>query len=774
MIITRSWLQEWIDISQISTENIIQSLNSIGLEVSNHYKIVLPEKVVVGYIKTKSKHENSDHLSVCEVDVGSEILQIVCGAQNVAVGQYVCVSLIGARIGDITIKKSRLRGVDSNGMICSAKELGIGDLNDGILVLDDSIGDIVLGKELREYTLLNDEIIEVDLTPNRGDCLSVYGIARDLAAYFDLLPKLPMYEEKDNLLGIGRIVSIHSIQQKSCAFQYRAFEITNKSTIQLDLLRRLRIYFAQLTKKIKLDEILAYCTYSTGVLLRAYDFKKICPSCVKIVIDIKEEESGNYGVYVEDKRLSLAGIIQEKAQVDDETQIVLIEANYTSPHLIAKAVGSNKELVGDTHVYNAIRGSEPDLNVGGDFLFSILSKFSGLNLYAGFQQILPNRDKKVINFSINSISNMVGRDLINNDIVKILKKLNFEVDVREELISIKIPFYRHDIENSHDICEEIVRMIGIDNIPSKPLKFRESNNICEQYFEYKNKKHIRLNSVANGFFECLHYVFDSKDELLSLGFKECRKRIINPINSELNMLRPTLFNHILKSCERNTKNSKKAIKLFEIGSVFDEFGKEKQRLAFLASGLKNESSLQYGSKPEMVDFINFASLIQNIIGNFNCVPTKTIVFLNPFEQAFIEINGEKVGYIGRLDLNIERKLKLFKTYFCEVDFDKLKFNEKVAYPYSKFQSTTRDLSFLVPDNLKFKAIKDAISGLKIDELKDFRLVDIYGDDSIKGFKSYMIKFVFQSHEKTLEDNDLVCFIDKIIMVLKNDLDIGLR
>ena len=187
MIVTRNWLQEWIDISQINSEKLAKILNEIGLEVDSYSEIRLPQKVVIGYVKSKRAHENSDKLNICEVDVGSEILQIVCGAKNVETGQYVAVSLIGATLPNgIKIKPAKLRGVDSFGMICSATELGLPKLNDGIMVLDNSLGDIVIGRELCKYPLLNDDIIEIGLTPNRGDCLSIYGVARDLSAALDI------------------------------------------------------------------------------------------------------------------------------------------------------------------------------------------------------------------------------------------------------------------------------------------------------------------------------------------------------------------------------------------------------------------------------------------------------------------------------------------------------------------------------------------------------------------------------------------------------------
>ncbi|MGB3751620.1 MAG: phenylalanine--tRNA ligase subunit beta, partial [Arcobacteraceae bacterium] len=187
MIITRQWIQEYIDISKISTQNICKALNSIGLEVDSANRILIPNNVVVGYVESCEKHPDADKLNICQVNIGSKIEQIVCGAKNVAAGQYVAVATVGAILGDdFKIKKAELRGVASNGMICSSTEIGLPKLNDGIMELDNSIGELKIGKELNEYSLINDEIIEIDLTANRGDCLSINGVAREFSTYFNI------------------------------------------------------------------------------------------------------------------------------------------------------------------------------------------------------------------------------------------------------------------------------------------------------------------------------------------------------------------------------------------------------------------------------------------------------------------------------------------------------------------------------------------------------------------------------------------------------------
>ena len=371
---------------------------------------------------------------------------------------------------------------------------------------------------------------------------------------------------------------------------------------------------------------------------------------------------------------------------------------------------------------------------------------------------------------------MIGQEVARNDVVKILKKLGFEiaVNVEQESFNVKVPLFRHDIVNSHDICEEIVRIIGIDNIASTPLNFSEKNRLNKTYFDYKNALNLRRRAASNGFFESVHYVFDSLDELSELNFKPCKIKILNPINNELNTLRPALVNHLLSSSEKNIKNSKRSVRLFELGEVFDENANQGLNLGFVVSGLLKEPTLINGAKGEEANFYAFAAMVQNVIGKFELKPCREISYLSPYEQAHIYQNGEKIGYIGRVDARVEAKRDLPKTYVCEIDFAKLKFEPILAAPYSKFQSTTRDLSLIVPENFEAGRIYECIRGLNLKELKEFLPVDIYKDAKLNGAISLSLKFTFQDMEKTLEDDDINALMDKILSELKEKLNIGIR
>lgn len=766
MIITKSWLSDWLDFEDKSLDDIAHTLNSIGIEVDRICTLKVPDKIVVGFVKEKIKHENSDKLSICQVDVGSEILQIVCGAQNVAQGQFVAVALKGALMPNgMEIKEAKLRGVDSCGMLCSSTELGFEKINDGIMLLDDSIGELELGKALNSYEIFNDGLIEVELTPNRGDCLSIYGIARDLAVALNLnLKEKPPFKEGENVLGIGRILRLSAEKELNSLYNYRAIELKEK--IQTNLLISLRLAQVENFGKNPIENLLNYATHSTGVLFNAYDLNSICKENEEFTFNLVKEIHGETKISCQDELLSVSGIYQEeKFKCKEDSKIIIIEANYTDPMIIADAKMSYKKQDEQT-IYRSFRGSEPKLNLGMDFLLSVLEKNPDLIIYSSSQQIITSKELPNIPISIESISKTIGQEVDKDEVLKILKKLGFELIISADgLVNVKAPMHRPDIKNLADICEEVVRIIGIDNIASKGLEFVEKNRLNSTYKNYKELVELRKKAVANGYFESLHYVLDNEEELKSLGFNPVKLKLINPITAELNTLRTTLLNHLLNAASLNAKNSKKIIKLFELGVVFGSNNEELNHIAFVHSGYTEEPKISNKAKPELANFYDFLLDLKNIIGDFKLKASKHDI-LSPYEQADIYLKDLKIGFAGRLHLKIENERDLLKTYICELDLNLIKQHFKLAKPYSKFPSISRDLSILIPKGFEYEKIKNCIEELDLENLENFRLVDLYSDASLENSYSLTLKFVFRDMNKTLEEAQVAEHMDKILQSFK--------
>lgn len=779
MIITKRWLSEWIDIEKINTDEICTTLNAIGLEVDGVEKIEIPEKVVVGKVLTCKKHPDATKLNICEVDVGSEVVQIVCGAKNVAAEQFVPVSKVGAVLPNgVTIKAAKLRGVDSCGMICSSTELGLPAMVDGIMVLDSSIGELILGKELREYPLINDDVIELELTANRGDCLSIYGVARDLSVPFDLeLHALEEKEEEDNQLGIGRVLNVIAHDKVDGSFLYKVYE---KEEIKSNLLIDLRLAFAQAYVGDELQRLLNYATYSTGVLLRAYTHKCFSADNEKATVRIKKHTNGLDAVFgTNSQLLSYVGISQnEECKANKNDEKVIVEANYTNPQLISQN-SANKKIEADRHLYRSSRGSEPDLEFGMNYFIDTLKNTSNVMIYAGDQQVIQEEEEKHITINLDEMALMIGESIEKNVIIKILQRLGFDVSFKNEqnVMHLKIPKCRSDIVNEQDVCEEIVRIVGIDNIHSKPLVFAEQSRMNKTYERFKKRQMYRYKAVGVGFYETLHFVFDNLERVEKYGLKTIYKKreISNPITNELNTLRTSLIPNLLDSVSRNIKFGRKSIRLFETGIVFDKSRDESLKLGFVFSGdVENEKISNHG-KPASIDFFTFAQKVSAVIGDFELekgVPTDLLS--SPYEYAKVILNGVEVGFISRVHLGIERELDLPRTYICELDVASLPYEKIEAHVYSKYQASSRDLSLMVPKTLEFGILRKHIAEISPKELIKVSPIDIYESEDFGENMSLTLKLQFQSDEKTLEDEDINSIIQTILSSLKDKFGINIR
>ena len=773
MIITRRWLEEFINISNISTDEICKTLNNIGLEVDSVEKNSIASKVVVAKVLSKEKHPDADKLNVCQVDLGDEVTQIVCGASNVEAGQTVAVATIGAILGDdFKIKAAKLRGVESNGMICSSTELGLPKLNDGIMVLDNSIGELILGKELKDYPILNDDIIEIGLTPNRGDCLSILGVARELAAFYDL----PLIELDKNIndheLSIGQIFEINS----SNIDTFLAYKAIDFSSFKLDLVTNLRVaLIGKFKENHHIKNSLTYATHCVGVILNAYPREDFVLKNELSVLDLRKNEKGFDCSYSSTNCLSQ--ICVEQKDFNENSSDFLLEASYINPELVSKRVFDTKIKTGDIF-YKASRGSNPDLNYGVNYFSSFASKM-GATIYSGAKEFLEDVERITLSVSVKNINSIIGQNIEKIEIERILTSLEFSIkESVDDILLIKVPHYRHDIKNIADIAEEVIRMVGIDNIISKPLAIDEVNRVNKTSLDLQKKNKLRYKAIENGFFETLTYVFSSKENLEKYGFQTVKSDLdlINPIVKELNTYRTTLLLNLIEACSNNFKTGSRSASFFEIGTIFDENRVESKKIAFVHSGASSLEDVSNAGKPKNMDFFSFAKKVLNTIGEFELEPMTNIdnKFIHPYQSASILIDGKISGFISKLHPSVAADFDLSDTFFTQIDFDSLEDGLIKASSYSKFQASRKDLSIIAPKTLEFKEIKKVINSLNNSLIKQYNLIDIYSDDKLGENESLTIRFTLQSDDKTLEDEDINQVINSILDALKEKLNITLR
>jgi len=777
MIVTRSWLNEWIDLDGISTDDLVKTFNSIGLEVDSLESYEVPKKIVFGRVLECEKHPDADKLNVCKVDIGTSIRQIVCGASNVRAGLDVVVATIGAVMpGGLTIKPVKLRGVESEGMICSAKEIGLPDCQDGILELDSSIGKFTLGQEVCENKIFSDDIIELELTANRGDCLSIRGVTRDLSAAYDRpIKEYSFNDDKDRRVGIGRILSLSYDKALDVNLRYRAIELKE---LTLPLIIKLRLAQIEDTRQTDIESLMLYTTHSTGVILRAYNYAFFCKDNEPVAkIELKEDKDGYASIYAI-KKASTVGIIQEnESKVTYNEGTVLIEASYIPPDIISKKMQISKMPSGPMF-YKTSRGSEPELDKGLNLCLSLIESNSNSSIFGGNIEACDTYKDSIVSVSKKEIDEIIGVDIDKARITKILQNLGFGTAKRSlENFVISVPRYRHDVENKQDVVEEIVRMVGIDNIPSKPFFFAEANRLEDDYFRYKKRSVFRHRAVQSGFFESVHFVFDEKKVLNSYGFETTLNKLelLNPIVNTLDTLRPTLYTGLLKATSNNVKNGYLGVKLFEIGSVFSPEREESLKMAMIFSGDRENQTISNLGKPKKIDFAFFTQKIADIIGDFELSTYETKHSLShKYQSAQISIDGGVIGEVFRVHPNVEKDYDLDVTYMCELDFDKIPYGLKTARKTSKFQASFRDLSIIIPDDMEYETIKKLIEKVATKEIVRFYPVDKYSDDTLADKVSLSIRFVLQSDEKTLQEEDITSSIDEILNALKDELGVGLR
>ena len=684
MIITRTWLEEFIDISKISTDDICKTLNSIGLEVDSLNKISIAPKVVVGKVLEKIKHPDADKLNICQVDLGNETVQIVCGAKNVEAGQFVPVAVVGCDLGDnFIIKAAKLRGTESNGMICSSTELGLAKLNDGILELDESIGKLILGKELREYPKLNDDIIEVDLTANRGDCLSIHGVARELGAYYNI----PMFEldkqAKNNDLSIGQFLEIQCDGNIDASVLFKAVDFT---AFKLNVLHKLRTgILGKFKEDNNIKNILTYVTHTTGVILNVYPLDKTIKNNNLSHLKIEKDEQGFDNIYGTEQ---LSKICIEYKDISSNDTNFILEASYINPEFISKKVYDTKVTTGDVY-YKTSRGSEPDIEFGMDYFCNLVSKYGAL-IYRGNETFIEDKEKLTLDISIKKVNSIIGQNIEKIDIEKILASLGFEVkDTIDNVFVVKVPHYRHDIKNIADVTEEIVRIIGIDNIIAKPLQIDEVNRVNKTSNDLIKKNRLRFKAIENGFYETLTYVFSSKESLEKYGFKTVKNELdlINPIVKELNTFRSTILLNLVEACANNFKVGARSTAFFEIGTIFDENRNESKKISFIQTGSIEQEEISNAGKPKNIDFFTFSKKVLNTIGKFDLEPMTQIdnLFVHPYQNANVLIDGKVVGYICKLHPSVCEDYDLNDTFIAEIDFEAIKHEIIKTGSYSKFQ-----------------------------------------------------------------------------------------
>ncbi|MGL2616619.1 phenylalanine--tRNA ligase subunit beta [Helicobacter pylori] len=743
---------------------LCEDLSRLGLEVESCIPYIAPKNVVVGKVLEKAPHKNAEKLSVCQVDVGKEVLQIVCGAKNVTPNQFVPVALNGALIGSTTIAKTELRGVESCGMICSSSELGFPKINDGILELDESVGELVLGKELNEYAPFNTHVLEISLTPNRGDCLSVLGIAREISAFYHT-PLKPIkalnFTPKSDLITLIMGENIES---------HLAYYLIYNHSLKTPLNIKLSLAHNNALSENDLNNFIEFSTHFSGVIMNAYSLNK-----TPMDLSVKNDENNLESVYINHQKRSTIAIKHQDQK--DLSECLLLEASYIDPVSLSLKLHALKDKTpqkDNALVYRSARGSNPNLSDGLNFLSAQLKA-----TILESKQTKHSLKDRALTFQLEDITEILGLVIEAEKIQSILKNLGFKVSTKKpnsnpQILEVVAPNFRHDIKTIQDIAEEILRFVGIDNLVSKPLHCVSSKNSNPHYETHRFFENLKHKALACGFKEVIHYVFYSKEKQQKLGFEvlEDPLELQNPITTELNTLRTSLVCGLLDASLRNKNLGFKSIALYEKGSVYNSKREEIQKLGFLVSGLQKKESYP-DAKGKAWDFYSFAECVSKVIGDFSLEKLTTQTPINhPYQSAKIIQNNEVIGVIAKIHPKIIQELDLFESYYAEIDAFKLKRPAMLLKPFSIYPSSVRDLTLIIDENTAFSKIKKALKDAQIPNLSEILPLDIFkeSDNAI----ALSVRCVIHSLEKTLNDEEVNSAVQKALEILEKEFNARLK
>lgn len=789
------WLREWVNPS-LSRDALGNLLTMSGFEVEE----ILPvsetfSHVIIGQIVSIKKHPNSEQLNICSVDIGKQKkkLQIVCGASNVLVGMKVAVALDNAVLPhNKSIKTITMKGVSSEGMICSSAELGLSEENQGILELPRSAA---IGKDIRTYLKLDDHIFNIAITPNRGDCLSIRGLAREISALTKSRLKeivIPTTKSSNKSNKESFKVTIRDV--KACPRYVgriiRGVRTDIKTPLWLqECLRRSG------TRAIHpIVDVMNYVMFELGQPMHAFDLNKIQNEIIVrhskmderiALLDGSDKTLNSDTLVIADKEkpLAIAGVMGGiDSSVTSETQDIFLESAYFSPEVIAKQ-SRYYHLISDSG-YRFERGVDPHIQREAieratQLIVELVGGKPGPLIEKSRKEYLPKKNTILLNYE--KIGKLLGISITKNEVEAIFKGLNFSWTRKKQGWLVSIPSYRFDMTQSEDIIEEIARLYGYDHIPTHPIAAKlEVNRNPENE---GNLHAMRQAFCDQGFHEIITYSFVDQKLQNLLDPQETARELVNPITSDMTVMRTNLWPGLINSLLYNKSRQQHRIRLFEIGTCFTSRNQEilqQPRIAGLLTGLAFPE--QWGSPARIADFFDLKGHVTDVLSfmyhtDFVFKPDVHKA-LHPGQCAAIYYKEQKIGLLGALHPLVMQTLELLENvYVFELDLNQLAKCGKVCHfqEISKFPEIRRDISIIVNQAIPAKDIQATIRGAAGDWLKDVFIFDVYQGKGISvGYKSVALALILQHPTRTLVDDEVTELMNSVMNTLKGHLGAELR
>ncbi|MFV5594519.1 phenylalanine--tRNA ligase subunit beta [Acinetobacter junii] len=791
MKISENWLRTWVN-PAIDSETLSDQLTMLGLEVDELAPVAKPfTGVVIGEVLTVEQHPDADRLRVTTVNIGSgDPLQIVCGAPNVSVGMKAPVATIGAVLpGDFKIKKGKLRGIESQGMLCGASEIDLEDKIDGLLELP---ADAPVGMNIREYLKLDDNVIDISITPNRGDCFSIRGIAREIAVINQLNVNEPKIQSIAATIADEKIVNITT--EGTPRYLGRIVKNVNVKAKTPEWMEQALARSGIRTHSILVD-VTNYVLLELGQPMHAFDLAKVegtiqvrqaQPQEKLLLLNDQEVELQEDIMVIADQQkvLAIAGIMGGlDSSVTDDTQDIFLESAFFAPLAIA----------GRARRFGLHTDSSQRYERGVDFELPMIAMHRASELIQAFAggkfgpitvaeqaELLPKRE--AIPLKQSQVDQLLGYEVAGEFIADALARLGCMVETKAEgEWSVVPPSHRYDMAIYQDLIEEVARIHGYDNIQ---ISLPKIDVKLEKYQDRFEVAQLRQTVATLGYQEAISFSFADAKLEKQLNPNVQPLMLANPISSDLAAMRSTLLSSLIPCVQYNLNRQQQRVRFFELGLRFDYQNakdihdlKQIPTLALIAVGSRTPES--WHIKPQAMDFFDFKGEIEEILaaGRVNADYIRTErEWLHPGQSAEILVDGKSIGYLGRLHPSLENALDLDITWVAELD------QQAVLQSYvsnftelSRFPSVRRDIALLISDKIEVRDIQQLIKQTGGELLDSTWLFDVYTGQGVEqGKRSLAFALLWQHPTRTLEDAEIKSGMDNIIQVLEDTYQATLR
>lgn len=795
MLVSLKWLKDYVEVDKTPAE-LADALTMAGLEV-DEIKQIKPAftGVVSAQILSVKSHPSADKLSLCDVTDGEFTYPIVCGAKNIKTGDIVPLAKVGATIpGGYTIKSTVLRGEKSDGMLCSEEELEVGDDNSGIMQLPPGT---VLGNPLEEILDLGDTVLDVSITPNRADCLSMIGIAREVAAITGKKLKLPTFDIRESAEGINSITSVKIIDSDLCP-RYTARMIKDVKIGPSPVWMKTRLEAVGLRSINNVVDVTNFVMLEMGQPLHSFDFRFLEEGRIVVRKSIQDEEfvslDGKTRKLDADtllicdgvKPVAIGGIMGGlNSEVKDDTQVVFLESAYFNPSSIRRS--ARKLAMPTDAAFRFERGIDPEGVLGAlNRAAQLIADFSGGSIYKNFIDEYPAKVPAVtdISLELSRINAIIGTTIEGNDVVRILQSIGMDVrEIEKGKYLVTPPTYRVDIAREIDLVEEIARLYGYDRVPVTLPDVVVTEITAIPRLELEER--IRCVLMGIGYNEVINYSFITPQSVDYLGLEEnderrCLVNIKNPLVEDQSVMRTTMVFALLDSLKKNVNNGCFNIKLFEMGRIFlfrgeGKLPEERNILAGILSGTIGDD---LWNSRQNADFYDIKGCIDNVFSDLKIDGCRFVAdnpepFLHPGKSANIYLGDSKIGYLGEVHPDVQDRMDLkIKSYVFEINLDMLvnRMAGGVIYKeISKYPAVTRDVAFVVEASVQTDYMLDIVLRQKEDLLENVGIFDIYAGKGLpEGTKSLGLRFSYRAPDKTLTDLEVNNVHEKIV---RNTVDL---